>query len=64
MEMLVGMEDKQVGTARSRAGSCVEFYTVKVSFLCSRACDKVRSVYARLHNDILCGKSGNIKEFH
>lgn len=32
MEMLVGMEDEQVDTARSRAGSCVEFYSVRVSF--------------------------------
>lgn len=31
MEVLAGMEDKQVNGARSRAGSCVEFYSVKVS---------------------------------
>ncbi|XP_030284627.1 rho GTPase-activating protein 20-like isoform X1 [Sparus aurata] len=29
MEMLVGMEDTQVNAARSRAGSCVEFYSIK-----------------------------------
>lgn len=34
MEMLVGMEDTQVNAARSRAGSCVEFYSIKVRFLC------------------------------
>lgn len=32
MEMLVGMEDEQVDTTRSRAGSCVEFHSIKVSF--------------------------------
>lgn len=32
-EMLVGMEDEHENTARSRAGSCVEFYNVKVSSL-------------------------------
>ena len=32
MEMLVGMEDEQVDTARSRAGSCVEFHSIRVSF--------------------------------
>ncbi|TMS06621.1 Rho GTPase-activating protein 20 [Larimichthys crocea] len=29
MEMLVGMEDKHVNTARSRAGSCVEFDSIR-----------------------------------
>ncbi|XP_068185667.1 rho GTPase-activating protein 20 isoform X2 [Antennarius striatus] len=29
MEVLVGMEEKQVNKARSRAGSCVEFYNIK-----------------------------------
>uniref|UniRef100_A0A4W6DQV6 Rho GTPase-activating protein 20 n=1 Tax=Lates calcarifer TaxID=8187 RepID=A0A4W6DQV6_LATCA len=29
MEMLVGMEDEQVDKARGRAGSCVEFYTIR-----------------------------------
>lgn len=32
MDML-GMEYEQFDTARGRAGSCVEFYNVKVSFL-------------------------------
>lgn len=32
MEEFLGMEEEQVDTARSRAGSCVEFYSLKVSF--------------------------------
>lgn len=31
MEMLVGMEDGRGDAARGRAGSCVEFYSVRVS---------------------------------
>ena len=33
MEMLVGMEDEQRDIARSRAGSCEDFYTFRVSCL-------------------------------
>lgn len=75
MEMLVGMEDKQVGTARSRAGSCVEFYNVKVSVLLlscfwlsrERAQGGISGIVCN------CGKcmpdwimyiSENIREFH
>lgn len=79
MEMLVGMEDEQVDTARSRAGSCVEFYTVKVSFLLfwelrgSRSLTFLllvtmwnrRNVYkVAEYIFILCGRSENLREFH